>query len=373
MTLLQYRTQIWGSDVRFLFNLYALVLAMFAIFCAVLMTEPGQMIGVPRDWLLYYYRHMHVFWVVQSIALAFLWVANIRGAFWKPLWMCLATLGVLVTFWVEAYAMPLAFPTQQFDADFYSVDEADRFIPENDDRVYVVETDGEIRIFPRYHLQLPHVVGWESEETDYAIAFCGLSNLPMVVETDYGLGKPDIQVLGQAHNNLIFKDINNDKAIQHITMQSEFSEHQLTVLPNTMMDWKTAKEKYPQARVYIYEMDRLLDEIMLVLFEQPLEDQRNIDDPDFIFDTLTLEDTRLNPKQEIYGYVSGDQQIAIDTDFAHANDGFIFDFNGETLQISIEDSAFRLLNSKGEQVPTHNGVHYGIWTEFFPDTEVLGK
>jgi len=357
--------------VKILFNLYALALAIFAIYSAVLMTDIGQMFGVPRDWMLNYYRYMLYFWVAQILALVILWIANFRGRFWHPVWMGLATAGVLITFWVQEYAMPIAFPTEQRTARYYTVAEADKVIPEEDTRVYVVELNGEVRIFPRYHIQVPHVAGWQSGGTDYAITYCGLSNLPMVVETDYGLGSPDLQVLGQAHNNLIFKDTNNRTAIQQITMQSEFTEHKTAVHPNTMMDWDVAKERYPDAKVYVYAMDRVLDDVMLGLFEEPLKDQRDVDNPDFIFDTVDLDDTRLNPKQEIYGYDDGEQRIAIDPGFARANDGYEFVLNGEMLRISTDGEVVRLLNSAGEQLPTHNGVHYGIWTQFFPDTEVL--
>lgn len=64
--------------------------------------------------------------------------------------------------------------------------------------------------------------------------------------------------------------------------------------------------------VYVYGMERVLDEVILGLFEKPLQNQRNINNPDFIFDTLNLEDTRLNPKLEIFGYDNGVEQIAID-------------------------------------------------------------
>lgn len=357
--------------MRILFNLYALALALFAIYCAVLMTDVGQMFNVPRDWLLGYYINMQAFWVGQTIALIILWIANVRGKFWHPVWMVLASIGVFTTFWIENSAMPTAFPTQQHDADYYSVEEADPYIPADDTRVYVVEMNGEVRIFPRYHVQVPHVAGWESGGKDYALAFCGLSNLPMVVETDYGLGESDIQVLGQAHNNLIFKDTTEDVAIQHITMRSEFTDHSLTVHPNTMMDWEEAKKRYPDAKVFLYAMERVIDEIMLGLFEDPLVDQRDINNPDFVFDTLKLEDTRLNPKQEIFGYNSGDKQIAIDPGFARANDGFEFQLDGETLRISTDGEVVQLLDAQGEQVPTHNGVHFGIWSQFFPQTEVL--
>ncbi|PSU48868.1 hypothetical protein C9J12_10220 [Photobacterium frigidiphilum] len=357
--------------MKTIFNLYALTLAVFAISCVVLMTEPGQVIGVPRDWLLGYFRYMPLFWAGQIVALIILWIANIRGKFWNSLWMCLASIGIGVTFWAQSYAMPTAFPTEQLNAKYYSVEDANMFIPEEDSRVYVTEINGEIRIFPRYHLQVPHVAGWESEGTGYAITYCGLSNLPMVVETDYGLGTSDLQVLGQAHNNLIFKDVNNGTAIQQITMQSEFTDHTTTVHPNTQMDWEKAKTMYPDAKVYIYGMERLIDSILLGLFEKPLQEQRDIDNPDFMFDTLNLADSRLNPKSEILGYDNGTQQIAIDPDFARANDGFVFELNDDVLQISTDGDVIKLVNTMGEQVATHNGVHFGIWAQFFPNTEVL--
>ncbi|WP_215426440.1 MULTISPECIES: DUF3179 domain-containing (seleno)protein [Agarivorans] len=357
--------------MKILFNLYALTLALIAIFCAVLMTEPGQTIGVPRDWVLHYFRYMPYFWAAQAIALGILWWANSKGKYWKPMWMALSTAGVAVTFWAQSYAMPTAFPTEQFSAQYYSVEQADKLIPEEDSRVYVVELGEQSYIFPRYHLQVPHVAGFEQDGTEYAVTYCGLSNLPMVVETDYGLGESNLQVLGQVHNNLVFKDINNGTAIQQITMQSEFTEHQTSVLPNTQMEWETAKALYPDAQVYIYGMERLIDEVLLGLFEQPLKNQRNIENPDFIFDTLNLDDTRLNPKLEIFGYDNGSEQIAIDPGFARNNNGFTFEFGGETLQIETDGEIVKLLNSEGKQVATHNGVHYGIWTQFFPNTLVL--
>ncbi|MEE1672994.1 DUF3179 domain-containing (seleno)protein [Agarivorans aestuarii] len=357
--------------MKILFNLYALVLASFAIFCAVLMTEPGQTIGVPRDLVLHYFRYMPYYWAGQAIALAVLWYANAKTRSWKPVWMALSTAGVALTFWAQAYAMPMAFPTEQTSAQYYSVEQADALIPAEDSRVYLVEIGEQSYIFPRYHLQVPHVAGFEQDGTEYAVTYCGLSNLPMVVETDYGLGESNLQVLGQVHNNLVFKDVNNGTAIQQITMQSEFTEHKTSVLPNTQMEWETAKEMYPDAQVYIYGMERLLDEVLLGLFEQPLKDQRNIENPNFIFDTLNLDDTRLNPKLEIFGYDNGHQQLAIDPNFARKNNGFVFEFGGEILQIESDGEIVRLLNSEGKQVATHNGVHYGIWTQFFPTTLVL--
>lgn len=358
---------------KVIFNVYAAALAFTALFCAVLMTEPGQSLAVPRDWVLGYYDNLLLFITLQTLALVGLWVLSEKWGMWNRKLMSLATIGVFITFWAESYAMPTAFPTEQFNASYYSIEQADEKIPAEDQRVYVVEQGEEVRIFPRYHIQLPHVAGWNNEDTDYAITYCGLSNLAMVVETDYGLGEADLQVLGQTHNNLVFKDVNNGTAIQQATMQSEFTEHSPTVIPNTMMDWEEAKALYPDAKVYLYGMDRMIDGLLLDLFEQPLINQRDIENEAFIFPTLTLTDQRMNPKTEIFGYDNGEgQQIAIHPDFARDNNGYQFELGNETLRIETNGNIVRLLNADTmQQVPTHNGFHFGIWAEYFPESDVL--
>lgn len=356
---------------KILFNTYAALLASIAIFCAILMTEPGQSLNVPRHWVLGYYQHFSVFMMFQLIALAGLWFLSEKWSMWNRKLMSLSSAGVIFTLWASMNIMPTAFPTQQFSAQFFSVEEADKLIPAEDQRVYVVEMNGEVRVFPRYHVQIPHVAGWESGDTNYAVTYCGLSNLAMVIETDYGLGEADLQVLSQTHNNLVFKDVNNGTAIQQITMQSEFTDHQTNVHANTQMQWSTVKEMYPDALVYLYGMDRLIDGLLLDVFEAPLEAQRTKGE-DFIFPTLDLVDQRMDVKTEIFGYDNGQAQIAIHPEFARANNGYQFKLAGESLYIETDGQIVRLMNTTtGKQVATHNGVHYGIWTQFFTETEVL--
>jgi hypothetical protein len=195
----------------------------------------------------------------------------------------------------------------------------------------------------------------------------------MVVETDYGLGEADLQVLGQTHNNLVFKDMNNGTAIQQATMQSEFTDHKTTVIQNTMMDWEDAKALYPDAQVLINSADRMIDGVLYKLFEQPLINQRDLEHESFIFPTLSLNHERMNPKTEIFGYDNGEgQQIAIHPDFARNNPGHEFDFGKQTLKIESVGKIVRLIDvDTMQQVPTHNGFHFGIWAEFFPESEVL--
>ena len=166
---------------KIIFNVYAALLASIAIFCAISMTEPGQSLNIPRDWVLNYYDNAALYITLQTLALLGLWVLSGKWKMWNRKLMVASSVGVLFTFWATMHAMPLAFPTQQFTAEFFTVEEADQYIPDEDQRVYVVEMNGEVRVFPRHHVQIPHVAGWQSEGTNYAITYCGLSNLAMVI------------------------------------------------------------------------------------------------------------------------------------------------------------------------------------------------
>ena len=357
---------------KLIFNVYAAILASIAIFCAILMTEPGQSLNVPRDWLLNYYNNAALYMGIQIIALLGLWILSITWKQWNWKIMGLASIGIFATFFIEMYMMQSVFPTQQKNAEFFSVQEADSVLTD-ETVMYAVEIEGDsVRLFPREHLQIPHIAGWDVDGTEVIMTFCGLSNLPVVIESDYGLGESDINVLSQTHNNLLFKDNNNGTALQQITMKSEFTEHSPTIIPNTMMDWVTAKKLYPDAQVFIYPFDRLIDDLAMMAFDQPLKKQFNPEEG-FIFPTLDLTDDRMNHKVMIYGYNNGTEAIAIHPDFSKANDGYTFELGADKLEISAdENGVVRLMNAEtGKQVATHNGIFFGIWSHWFAHTEVL--
>ena len=136
------------------------------------MTEIGQMINFPRDWLLGYYNNVALYITLQILALLVgLWVLSIRWQQWNWKLVSLASLGVFTTFFIEMYMMQSVFPTQPKDAEFFSVAEADTVISD-DTVVYAVEIKGDVvRIFPREHLQIPHIAGWEVDGKEVVMTF----------------------------------------------------------------------------------------------------------------------------------------------------------------------------------------------------------
>ncbi len=371
----------------------AVVTALFSIFLAVLMTEPGQSLNLPREWVVGYYVNRWFFIVINLVLLAALWWLNNKYQFWRRIWMILASTGVVICIIAANFMLPTLFPAYQHDANYVTVAEADELLSD-DAVIYAVEINGETKGYPRKHLEIPHIAGAEIGGEEVVMTFCGLSNLPVVYDQDIGHGRSELGVLLQTHNNLLMVDRESGDLIQQITGSAEFSEKKLKTHPNTMMSWANFKRLYPGAEVFIYEFNRPLDSILLALFEGPMEKQFS-EEHGAIFPTLALKDNRLPNKEEIWGLDTGSEQAAFTKAFLIENPTFQFNLGGNEYVIaynaeydsvslfdrSIDGRAIDVENidingqtsiGKLSKVPLHNGVFWMIWAHWFPDTKVFG-
>ncbi len=380
-----------SSNTR-LFAIVAFITASVSIFAAVLMTDVGQVFALPRSWILSYYRFKGLFIGINLALLAYLWWLHLRSGIWRRSWMMLASVGVVFCIISANFVNYNLFPTKQRDAIFRSIAEADELL-EDDQILYAVEINGEVRGFPRDHLEIPHVAGATIGGEDVAMTFCGLSNLPVVIDQDIGHGESDFGVMAQTNNNLILIDHESGDLIQQITMDSEFTDAEITTRPNTMMPWRSFKELYPEATVFIYDFDRALDPMIQWAFAEVLQMQF---DPDAgtVFPTVDLTDDVLNPKEQVWGYDTGTHQVAFTRTFAHKNPIYNFQLAGRPLVlvydasydilalfsreldgqvVEFETIDFRGVTEAGrlQQLPTHNGVFWMVWSHFHPETQVF--
>jgi hypothetical protein len=370
----------------------AIVTAVFSIFSAVLMTEPGQSLNLPRDWVVGFYKNRWLFIGTNLLLLAALWWLNLKYQFWRNSWMVLASTGVIVCIIAANFLLAAFFPAYQYGANYVTVAEADKVLAD-DDVIYAVEINGEAKGYPRKHLEIPHIAGAEIGGEEVVMTFCGLSNLPVVYDQNIDDGRSDLGILLQTHNNLLMVDRESGELIQQITGKTEFSDKKLKSYPNTMMSWKNFKRLYPEAEVFIYEFNRVLDSFLLAVFEGPMEKQFS-EEHGAIFPTLTMEDDRLPTKELIWGLDAGGQQAAFTEGFLKNNPVFQFSLGGneyviaynadydivklfertingrviavESIEIDGQTAAGKLT-----EVPLHNGVFWMIWAHWFPETEVF--
>ena len=262
----------------------------------------------------------------------------------------------------------------------------------DEDIIYAVAINDEVRGFPRKHLEIPHIAGAEIGDEKIVMTFCALSNLPVVYDQDIGHGDSDLGILIQVHNNLLMVDRESGDLVQQITGEVEFSGNKVQAQPNDMMTWAAFKSLHPDGEVFIYEFNRVLDAFLLAVFEGPMERQFS-EEHGPVFPTLDMADTRLPHKEQVWGLDVGDEQAAFTLDFVKNNPAHQFELGGEQLVIAY-DSEFEIVtlfdrNLDGtvidvteidrqgntpagrlSRVPMHNGVFWMVWAHWFPDTDV---
>lgn len=110
----------------------ALLTAFLSIFFAVLMTEAGQILDLPRDWVVLYHQYRLPIIVLNLGLLAGLWWLNASYKFWRSTWMGLASIGVLLCVIAANFMLPTLFPAYQHTAKYVSIDEADKVLKDDD-------------------------------------------------------------------------------------------------------------------------------------------------------------------------------------------------------------------------------------------------
>ncbi len=377
----------------FLFLILGLVTALLAIYPAIVMTEAGQALNVPRDWVIGYYSFRWVYIVINLILLASMWGINRRHQFMSRILMMLATIGVLLCIIIANFLLPWLFPTSQSTATYVSMKEADKFLKDQD-VIYAVEINGDVRGFPRKHLEIPHIAGDTIGGEEVAMTFCALSNLPVVVDQNSDDKKMNLAILIQVHNNMVMKDKNSGDLIQQITGTKEFSGDKLKVYPNDLMSWGNFKKRYPEAKIFEYQYNRPLDAVLLSLFEGPMERQF---DPDHgpMFPTLDLKDNRLPQKETVWGVDLNGEQTAFSKEFIEDNPIYQFqlagkplvlvydkdldtvslfdrELNGQTARVEAIDIDGNVAQGKLTKLPMHNGLFWMIWSHWYPESGLNG-
>lgn len=371
------------------FTVLALTCAGLAIFAAILMTEPGQLLNLNRDWIINYYRYK---WLYAALDLALFFgvmYLGLKYRIWRPVYLILAGVGVSLSLYAANALLDHFFPTKHKNAVYISIEQANSLLA-NDEIVYAVEIGGEAVAYPRRFMEIPHVAGKNIGGKNIAMTFCALSNLPVVYDTRMNDQETDLGILLQTHNNLVLYDDNSGELIQQITGETEFGAPEMETYANQMMSWKSFKSIYPKGEVFEYKFDRWLDGALLAVFADGMKQQF---DPDRgpLFPTLRLDDTRLPLKEQVWGLNINGDRVAFARSFFDKHASYnttvgslpiVLSYNTEfdTLGVFRRDADIEVTevdvygNSSGgklARVPSYNGVFWMVWSHFFPDTRVM--
>ena len=356
---------------------------------AILLTEAGQILNLPREWVFTYYHWRAEISVALVVATAVLMVLHFRartGSNWLAGGLVAAVVACL--FFMNLFAPYVWLRAQQHDAVFISVAEADAQLNPEDD-VLVLEINEDARAYPRDWIMVPHIAGDEVGGEEVVMTYCALSNLPQAFTSTPGGQASDFRVIAQVNNNLIFSDTQSGELFQQITGQGEFYDTQPETYPVQRMPWFAFKELYPAGKVFSPNPN-LLDRMTIALFNSALVDHYR-GDP--LFPTLSMEDGRLPPGEAVWGLRVGEKSLAIphsqfgDEDrlefitlnrrhlviawFAEYETlgAFYADRGSQALEITEVDPYGNSDAGKLERVQLFPGVLWMVWSHCFPDTE----
>lgn len=376
-------------SVKLIFATLALASAGMAIFAMILMTEPGQLLNLNRDWVINYYQYKWLYGGLNFALFGGLVYLGLKHSIWRPVFFVLAGMGVSLSLYASNALLDHLFPTMHKNAVYISVEQADKLLAD-DEIVYAVEIGGEAVAYPRRFLEIPHVAGKKIGGKDVAMTFCALSNVPVVYDTQMGGQETNLGVLIQTHNNLVLYDQSSGEVIQQITGKTEFGAPPMQTYANQMMSWKAFKSIYPRGEVFEYRFDRWLDDVLLAAFADGMKQQF---DPDRgpMFPTLSMEDSRLPSKEQIWGLNINGEQVAFARSFFDRQPIFnttvgglpvvlIYNMEFDTLGVFQRDPDIEITQvdiygnsptGRLVRVPSHNGVFWMVWAHFFPDTKVM--
>ncbi len=377
--------------IRFVFVVLALATVIPAVGGAVLLTEAGQMIAIPRSWVVnfFYFRLPVSVGICITMVLLLLFQGTHRLV--KQYVLILLLVGIVgCLFTINSFVPDYWLRSLQHTAQYTSIQVADERLLDNDD-VFVLEINGVARAFPRDWMMLPHLAGDDFAGVQATMSYCVLSNLPMAFSSLYEGNTTDYKVIAQVHNNLIFTDKNSGELFQQITGVGEYSNKKLEQYPVQRMPWHSFRALYPDGLVLEYPVPNMLDKITTDLFDRELLKHYS-GKP--LFPTLNLKDHRLPNAEQVVGIEAGGEYLAVTRSFLEANPVYnlelggknivlawfseyethgVFkgELNGKPASIKKIDPYGKTPEGKLERLNAYPGVLWMVWSHWHPDTKLL--
>lgn len=296
-------------------------------------------------------------------------------------------------------------PSQQHNGTFVSIKEASKKVrPSNE--VMVIVNNGHARAHPDFEMWRPHIAGDKKGlgGEDIIMTYCSLSNLGMAYRPSIDGVKLNLKVATQLENNLLMWDTKTGEPVQQIFGERECSlksasKSAMKEFPSFKMPFADFCKAYPDGEVFIEKRVSFFrnpvlcvhDLVMDMLFYFHISKQRNNDE--FLFDTIKNIDpeARLQHKENVWGLNIGDDYVCYSQNFITQHGLINTIVNGQRVVLH-HDTEYNSINiwynpaeqditelnffgdsnnGKLERVETVKpGAFYGVWYNFFPQTDV---
>ena len=359
----------------------------------VIMTDLGQIFGIDKSWIVWYFSNRALIQVMSLLFFAGAVFLLNREKFLSTKVIVFLSVCWLVALAASKYLTPyLVFRSQQHDSKYISIAEASDYM-NDEDRVLVVDHNGVQQAYPPEVIWQSHLFAGDFGGDEVIFTYCVMTNLASPYLNDINGETVDFKVLAQVNNNLLIWDTKSDEIIQQITQKCEFSDYKLDPLPVLEMTWAGYKKLYPEGTVVYNRWDDPMEKMIAAIFST--DDTWNGDD--WMFNTANLDDKRLPSKEHIIGvrdddkneqlaltkaYIKehgvcnisvGDKKIAL-VYFPEYETIVGFDRFKDGSEIQVDEiDVFGNTTGHGQlkRVYLYNSVLWGVWAAYYPDSKVL--
>lgn len=375
---------------------------LFCIPGLVTMTQLGQMLAVPNEWVFNYFRYRPVFLSLMLLTFIAAAVINFRYKIFRLRLFIFGVAGEALAIYLSVFFISYSmFPSQHLRAEYVPVSEfelsedAINIGTRIDEVVYVIEYEGDSVAFPRNTMSIPHLAGVELAGREILLANCVLSNLAVAYDPSFNGEETDFRVQAQVNNNLTMFDANSGEIFSQFTGESVFNDS-TAVFPESypiqMMPFDSYRRLYPDGKVYALNELGLFSWIWTGPAMPKLVDLFENGKP--VYNTLPLDDDRLPQQEQVYGVQFNDESVAYTRDylidkgilntkvgdkdivlvyFDEYDTIGLFDRNLKGEIISIEkideiDTYGNTRKGRLKRLDMFNGVFWMIWSFNNPDT-----
>ncbi len=370
-----------------------LVAGLTACLGVVIMTDIGQLMGINKSWIVWYFENS---FYIMAFSLAFLILAiyqSKKHTNQKTHWIVIISLVWLICIISSKYLTPyLMFRSQQNNAVYISIPDAMDYL-ENGDRVLVVDYNGVQKAYPPEYIWQAHIFGGDFGDENIVFTYCVITNLASPFLNDLNGEKVNFKVLAQTNSNLLIWDTNSNEIIQQITQECEFSKTKLDPIPVLEMTWGGYKKLFPNGTVLYNTWDTPLEKIINSLFST----DEAWNGEKWMFPTVNLDDKRLPSKEHIIGIRDDDanEQLAFTKAYIKEH-GILNIYVGNRKLVLVYFPEYQTIASfdrvkdgqeltvtdidvhgqtptqgKLDRVYLYNSVLWAVWAHYYPDSKVL--
>lgn len=370
------------------------IAAITAVIGVLIMTDIGQIFGVEKKWVVWYFKNSVS---IQIVSLIFIALAIYLARTYKmqsKKWAIIIGVAWLLCIGMSKYLTPyFLFRSQQYKSEYISIAESEkRDYLQDEDRLLVVNHNGVQKAYSPNHIWQAHIFDGDYGDDNIVFAYCVMTNLgtPYINDKD-GPGY-DFKVLAQTNNNLLIWDTNSGEIIQQITQECEFSKQKLDPVPVLEMTFRGYKKLFPNGEVLYNVWDTPIEKVVSMLFDT----EETWHGEEWMFKTSNYDDTRLPSKENIVGVRddTSNEQIAFTKDFIKKEGVYNFevgnkklvmayfpeyetiacfnrDINGQVFDISEIGVDGKTEYGTLEQEYIYNSVLWAVWAYYYPESDVI--